>query len=352
LEVTPEPVSTKEEMKPGKPDAKAKAKKDKKPKTGLTCKEAQFYLGSTVLALQVLHSHGFVYRDLKDKNVLLDETGRARMCDFGLVHDLNASPCKGKVGTKGFWAPEQLDKHTPYDEMCDIWTLGVCAYHWCTGVVPFYSAEGEETMNEMTKKAEYDKSVSHLVKAPMGAEASLFCPQLKELCEALLVVDPKERLGHKDKGGYPALMAHPFFKGLDWNALSVGTLKPPIDPPRGDINADLPKELKDEFGEWAAKDLPDDAMEIFKDWERVNIPVVENTAVEWLEQNPVFFDGKDKRNEFDYSPDKVKAEALVKSGLWTETIKPPDVKIAAAKSKGGGGGEAAGGGGGGCCAVM
>lgn len=33
LEVTPEPVSTKEEMKPGKPDAKAKAKKDKKPRT-------------------------------------------------------------------------------------------------------------------------------------------------------------------------------------------------------------------------------------------------------------------------------------------------------------------------------
>ena len=46
----------------------------------------------------------------------------------------------------------------------------------------------------------------------------------------------------------------------------VGTLKPPIDPPRGDINADLPSELKDEFAEWASKELPAEAGETFKEW--------------------------------------------------------------------------------------
>ena len=47
---------------------------------------------------------------------------------------------------------------------------------------------------------------------------------------------------------YEKLMQHEFFKGLDWNALNVGTLTPPITPPNGEINADVPKELKNEFG--------------------------------------------------------------------------------------------------------
>ena len=78
----------------------SQAKKAKLPKTGLEHKPAQFYLASTILALEVLHSHGFVYRDLKDKNLLLDATGRARLCDFGLVHDMSTGPASGKVGCR------------------------------------------------------------------------------------------------------------------------------------------------------------------------------------------------------------------------------------------------------------
>jgi hypothetical protein len=83
---------------------KDKAKKAKLPKTALPHDAARFYLASTNLALEVLHSHGFVYRDLKDKNVLLDADGTARLCDFGLVHDMSEGPATGKVGTKAFWA--------------------------------------------------------------------------------------------------------------------------------------------------------------------------------------------------------------------------------------------------------
>jgi serine/threonine protein kinase len=79
---------------------KDKAKKEDKPKTGLSEAAAKFYLASTLLGLEVIHEHGFVYRDLKDKNVLMDADGTARLCDFGLVHDLKICKAKGKVGTK------------------------------------------------------------------------------------------------------------------------------------------------------------------------------------------------------------------------------------------------------------
>ena len=52
----------------------------------------------------------------------------------------------------------------------------------------------------------------------------------------------------------PPLLRFP--QGLDWNALGVGTLPPPIKPKPREIHADLPRELKDEFSAWAKKDVP------------------------------------------------------------------------------------------------
>ena len=278
-------------LKVAKEAAKKAAKKaeldPEKAKTGLTQEQVQFYLGSTLLGLEVLHAHGFVYRDLKDKNVLLDANGHARLCDFGLVHDLATGPAKGKVGTKGFWAPEQLDKKGTYGVSCDMWTLGVCAYHWSAATLPFHG-EDEEQVNEATKAAEYDKTKPHLVSGSKAKEhKGLFRPHLLSLCEALIVVDPATRLGSgEEKSGYASLKAHPFFDGLNWNALGAGMLPPPIKVDDKTINADLPTSLKDAFGEWAKKDLPPEWEASLPGWTRTNAPIVEANAVEWLDKNP------------------------------------------------------------------
>ena len=334
--------------------AKEAAKKADTPKTGLSSKATQFYLASTLLGLEVLHSHGFVYRDLKDKNVLLDADGTARLCDFGLVHDLSTGPAKGKVGTKGFWAPEQLvpKEEAAYDTACDLWTLGVCAYHWATAVIPFHSADGDNATNALTAQAEYDKSLPHLKQSADKDSKGLYQPGLLSLCEALLVIEPKERLGYRSEG-YAPLKQHAFFKGLDWNRLGAGTLEPPIVPKKREIHADLPRELKDEFGQWAAKEVPAEAIELFKDWKKTNTPVVEQNAIYWLDQNPVFFDSQDLRGDALSDPEKVFGAALLKRDVWKTNIGPPPVKALVGR----GGSEQADGsggspGGGGCCALM
>ena len=186
---------------------------------GLKKAELQFYLGSTVLALQALHEAGFIYRDLKDKNLLLDGDGRARLCDFGLSHDLSSGPASGRSGTKGFWAPEQLKdddgNKKEYTTTVDLWTLGVCAYHWATGEKPYNDSDADE-VKEKIKKAEYDKNEPHLVRS--GKKKDWFIPQLKELCEGLMTLEPADRLGVAG-AGYDDLKAHPFFEGLDWTKL-------------------------------------------------------------------------------------------------------------------------------------
>ena len=47
-------------------------------------KEAKFFAAELALALNYLHQKGFIYRDLKPENVLIDEDGHVKLTDFGL----------------------------------------------------------------------------------------------------------------------------------------------------------------------------------------------------------------------------------------------------------------------------
>lgn len=150
---------------------------------GLGKEGLQYYLGSTILALEALHEAGFIYRDLKDKNLLIDGEGRARLCDFGLSHNLKKSgPATGRSGTKGFWAPEQLKdddgNKKEYTTTVDLWTLGVCAYHWGSAEKPYSDSDADEVKAKILK-ADYDTSGGHFTKK--AKEKHLFIPQLKEV---------------------------------------------------------------------------------------------------------------------------------------------------------------------------
>lgn len=59
----------------------SKIRKDKK----FTEKRAKFYAAQVFLAIEHLHSLGFVYRDLKPENILFDMNGYIRVSDYGLA---------------------------------------------------------------------------------------------------------------------------------------------------------------------------------------------------------------------------------------------------------------------------
>ena len=77
--------------------------------------------------LEEIHKMGYVYRDLKPMNVLLDAEGQVRISDMGLTANITKGPIKQCSGTRGYWSPETVKKE-PYQYEPDWWSLGVTIY--------------------------------------------------------------------------------------------------------------------------------------------------------------------------------------------------------------------------------
>ncbi|CCD24021.1 protein kinase TDA1 NDAI_0C03610 [Naumovozyma dairenensis CBS 421] len=133
-------------------------------------------------ALQFLHSHGIVHRDIKAENVLFrlnptNTNGDMKidqgydlmahdliLADFGLATQLDSSSLKEYVGTISYIAPEivkckgvekmnadELNSLTKYSYPVDIWALGVLTYFMALGFTPFDCENDEETLDCISK---------------------------------------------------------------------------------------------------------------------------------------------------------------------------------------------------------
>jgi hypothetical protein len=90
--------------------------------------------------LAAAHDKGFLHRDIKPANLLVDESSRLKIADFGLVLPQEAATrltATGMlVGTPGYLSPEQCMAQ-PMDTRTDIYSLGVTFYEILSGRTPF-----------------------------------------------------------------------------------------------------------------------------------------------------------------------------------------------------------------------
>ena len=99
------------------------------PRGGLGAEEVRFVGAQLAVAIATLHGLRVLHRDVKPHNVVIARNGYVALTDFGLAADLDgdAALIRGKTGTRGYWAPEVVNKEQQH-EAADWWSLGVLCH--------------------------------------------------------------------------------------------------------------------------------------------------------------------------------------------------------------------------------
>jgi len=149
----------------------------------VTAREAARLVIQAAGAAEAVHRRGIERQDIKPKNILVDESGRARLIDFGLArwHHAWSECAEGPSGgTPEFMAPEQArgdqDRIGP---RTDVFALGAVLYFLLTGQAPFQAGNRLETLararrndfdREALKKSRVPRRLERIVLKAMAAE--------------------------------------------------------------------------------------------------------------------------------------------------------------------------------------
>jgi len=205
----------------------------------------RFYIAQIVTAIHSVHEMGFIHRDIKPDNILIDINGHIKLTDFGLcatthtqsyaqiyknyksskhltIPDTDYIDKKNSwkqnswrkrklratsvVGTPDYMAPEILLSQE-YDNHADWWSVGVIMFECLCGYPPFSSEEAGQTYQKITEWQKY-------LVFPDDLEA-----ELSDLAKDLIL---KLCCDRKDRLDFDGIKAHPFFSGIDWDHLRQG----------------------------------------------------------------------------------------------------------------------------------
>ncbi|HMP58931.1 MAG TPA: serine/threonine-protein kinase [Gemmatales bacterium] len=137
-----------------------------------------------------MHDKGWVHRDIKPDNILVNSAGEVRLIDFALAQRIRRSEGwfawlgrkKRTAGTRSYMSPEQI-LNRALDERADVYSFGAAVYEITTGRPPFRGMTPNDLLNKHLK----EKPVAPLVANPEVTE------ECSNLLLRMLAKDKRER---------------------------------------------------------------------------------------------------------------------------------------------------------------
>jgi serine/threonine-protein kinase len=151
------------------------------------------------VALQYAHSHRIVHRDIKPQNIMVTDSGRICVMDFGLARQIKGDSTLTQtgviVGTPSFMSPEQTSGVAgKIDHRADVYALGATLYATVTGRLPF---SGQTALEIVRKVAEedpvpprrcapgVDRNLENIILKAMSKDPSRRYPTARDMGEDL-----------------------------------------------------------------------------------------------------------------------------------------------------------------------
>ncbi|KAG9246474.1 kinase [Calycina marina] len=210
----------------------------------------RFYIAELVLALEYMHGLGFIHRDIKPDNILIDTAGHLKLSDFGLSSTTsNRVPVLSTIGptqdvnrtfskedlinlnmtskeltnkrrqSRGTWAYSQVGtaeyiasevcKGEAYSYGCDLWSMGAIMYECLAGCPPFSGNTQAEVFLKIVNWRTQLFITGDFTPTSESAVRSLLC-------------DANDRLSIEQ------VKCHSFFRGVPWERLR--DVWPPFSP--------------------------------------------------------------------------------------------------------------------------
>ena len=106
------------------------------------------------LALEAIHAHGIVHRDIKPRNILVTREGQVKLTNFGLAEHLDTDRlAEGDGRTLAYLAPEQSDASRAVDIRADLYAAGAVLYEMLAGRPPFEAANNIQLVMKILTSA-------------------------------------------------------------------------------------------------------------------------------------------------------------------------------------------------------